>query len=289
MKKDKNLPPEPSYTNARFAVYPEDEEFIEEEDQVYGSRADYIAARLQGYFEASRAMLAASVSHLRQPSTIIVIILLIGTYILLGVAGQIQFSFFTNKVVQYVQTNLDITVNALLGFFYGPVTCAISVALCTTVRMITNRTVFFIGYILGALIAGFLHGWILYRFKNTWFETRFRGFYTGLLARVIGVRLVVSSVVNIFLMSLIYRIFIHYPFLEFVKNYSKSGVPLSSPAEFFSVFFVSIGVESAIVFAAICIINFIAAKAFPSRFEQPSLIVGRDGSVLNPDEEDFDE
>lgn len=284
MKKDKLSNQSREYENARYAGYDDFEDDFEVA-RTYGSSWDSFAARIQTFSYATVEMLRASVRHLRQPSTLIVIFLLIGAYILLGIAGQVQFSFFSNETVQYVQTNLDIAVNALLGFFYGPVTCAIGVALCTTVRMITNGSVFFVGYIIGAFVAGFMHGWILYRLKTMWFLTRIRGFYTGLLVRVVKVRLYVSVFVNIVLMSLIYRILINYPFIEFLKYYSKSGVAITSPAEFLSIFFVSIAAESLIVFAIVCIVNFIVSKAFPNRFAEPSLIVGGDGSITSIEEE----
>ena len=159
--------------------YFETEGSLFDEDTVeFTSRRQKIAAHFKEYWKNSKTMMASSLSHFRSPATIIVIFLLIAVYILLGVAGTVEFSFYNQKVVQYITTNLDIVVNALLGFFFGPVTCCISVTLCCIVRMITSGHGFFIGYVIGAAVAGFLHGWILYKNKVTWFGTRFRGFYT---------------------------------------------------------------------------------------------------------------
>ncbi len=257
----------------------------QDEFQGFASRKDMLLDSLQRYWENCKIMMASSLSHLRNPSTLIVIFLLIATYILLGVAGTVEFSFYSNDVVQYITTNLDIIVNALLGYFYGPITCAISVTLCCIVRIITNRSIFFIGYVIGACVAGFMHGFILYRLKPMWFGTRWRGFFKDLLARVVATRFFVSVFVNIFLMAIIYRIFIDYPILEYLKNYSKSGVPLNTPYEFLRVFAVGIIFESIVIFVALAVINFIVAKAFPSQFEQPSLIIDERGELVNVEDE----
>lgn len=272
------------YESARFATQEDENVVFDEDGGVYIAESDSFSERFQKYIFDCQTMLSSSLSHMRQPSTIIVIILLIIAYILLGVAGAVEFEFFSDNMVQYVTTNLDIIVNALLGYFYGPVTCAIAVTLCCVVRIITNRSIFFIGYLLGAAVAGFLHGWILYRLKNLWFGSRFRGFFTDLLYKVVLVRLVVSVFVNILIMSVVYKIFIHFPFREFFINYSKSGVPISTPIQFFKVFFVSVGFETIIVFAAIVIVNFIAMKAFPAHFAREEIIVNQDGTIINPDE-----
>ncbi|MBE7055086.1 MAG: hypothetical protein E7392_03110 [Ruminococcaceae bacterium] len=251
----------------------------------FSSRREMILASIQNYFGNGKIMMASSLSHLRNPITIIVIFLLIGLYILLGVAGTIEFSFYNTKVVQYITTNLDILVNALLGYFYGPVTCCISVALCCIVRMISEGNVFFIGYIIGASVAGFLHGWILYRHKTMWFGTRFRGFFTDLLSKVFLTRLVVSVFVNILLMAVIYKVFINYPIYEYIMHYAKSGVELTSVGEFLGVFVVSLFFETAVIFLGLAIINFIVMKAFPSQMEQPTLIIDSNGVLINLEDE----
>lgn len=251
----------------------------------FSSRREMIFASIQNYWGNSKVMMMSSLSHFRSPVTIIVIILLIAVYILLGVAGTVEFSFYSKKVVQYITTNLDIIVNALLGFFYGPITCCISVTICCLVRMITTGQGFFVGYVIGAAVAGFLHGWILYRHKTMWFGTRFRGFFTDLLAKAFMTRFVVSVVVNIFLMAIIYKIFIDYPIYEYILHYSKSGVELTSISEFLKVFVVSLVFETFVIFAGLAVINFIAAKSFPSQFEQPSLIIDENGALINMEEE----
>lgn len=283
-KNDKNVFDE-QMAGARFAV--PDDEYSEDYAKFdgYSSRREMILASIQNYFGNSKVMMISSLNHFRSPATIVVIILLIAVYILLGVAGTIEFSFYSKKVVQYITTNLDIIVNALLGFFYGPVACCISVTLCCLVRMITSGQAFFIGYVIGAATAGFLHGWILYRHKTMWFGTRFRGFFTDLLAKAFLTRLVVSVVVNIFLMAIIYKIFIDYPIYEYILHYSKSGVELTSMSEFMKVFIVSLVFETAVIFAGLAIINFIATKAFPSQLQQPSIIIDENGTLINVEEE----
>jgi len=256
-----------------------------DEFEGFSSRKDMVFDSFQRYLDNCKVMMLSSLSHLRSPATLIVIMLLIITYILLGVAGNIPFSVYLNKTVQYISTNLDIIVNALLGFFYGPVTCAIGVGLCTIVRMITNGTGFFIGYLIGAVTAGFLHGWILYRLKGMWFGSRWRSFHTDLLAKVFATRFVVSVFVNILLMSVIYKIFIDYPIYEYIMHYSKSDVELTSIYEFLGVFIVSLLVETVIIFIALSVINFIVMKAFPSQFEEPSLIIKEDGTLINLEDE----
>lgn len=251
----------------------------------FSSRREMILASIQNYLGNSKIMLINSLSHFRSPATIVVIFLLIAVYILLGVAGTIEFSFYSKKVVQYITTNLDIIVNALLGFFYGPVTCCISVTVCCLVRMITTGQGFFIGYVIGAATAGFLHGWILYRHKTIWFGTRFRGFFTDLLVKSFITRFIVSAVVNIFLMAIIYKVFINYPIYEFIMHYSKSGVELTSFSEFLKVFFVSLFFETIVIFLALAIVNFIVGKAFPSHLEQPSIMIDENGSLINLEEE----
>lgn len=251
----------------------------------FSTRHEMIFASIQNYFGNSKTMMASSLSHLRSPATILVIILLIALYIILGVAGTVEFSFYSKKVVQYITTNLDIIVNALLGFFYGPVTCSISVTICCLVRMITTRQGFFIGYVITAAVAGFLHGWILYRHKTMWFGTRFRGFFTDLLAKSFTTRFVVSAVVNIFLKAIIYKIFIDYPIYEFIMRYSKSGVELTSISEFLKVFTVSLAFETIVIFVALAAVNFIASKAFPVQYAQSSFVIDENGALISLEDE----
>lgn len=287
MKKvNKEHTKEEQMASARFAYY--DGEDLGEgyaEFDGFSSRREMIFASIQNYLGNSKVMMMSSLGHLRSPITIIVIILLIAVYILLGVAGTIEFSFYSKKVVQYITTNLDIIVNALLGFFYGPVTCCISVTLCCLVRMITSGQGFFIGYVIGAAAAGFLHGWILYRHKTVWFGTRFRGFFTDLLAKAFMTRFIVSALVNILLMAVIYKIFINYPIYEYILHYSKSGVELTTFSEFLKVFVVSLVFETFVIFIGLAAVNFIAGKAFPAQFEQPSLIIDKNGSLINLEDE----
>ncbi|MBQ8808223.1 MAG: hypothetical protein IJZ81_02825, partial [Clostridia bacterium] len=231
---------------ARFAIT-EDNPYGEgyEEFDGFSSRREMIFASLHNYWGNCKAMMASSLSHFRNPSTIIVLIILITVYVLLttGRVGEVQFSFYNSKVVQYIKTNFDITINAFLGFFYGPVTCCIGVTLCTIVRMAAEKQGIFAGYIVAAIVAGFMHGWILYRHKALWFGTRFRGFHTDLLSKVIITRLYVTVLVNILFMSVIYKIFIDYPIYEYIMHYSKSGVELTSFWEFLSGFVVGIVFE----------------------------------------------
>lgn len=289
MKKDKLHSFNDDSIGSRFAVAPENpygENF--EDFDGFATKNDMRLDSLQRYWENCKVMMLSSISHLKSPVTLIVIMLLIITYILLGVAGDIGFSFYNNKAVQYITTNLDIIVNAVLGFFYGPVTCAIGVGLCTVVRMITNANAFYLGYFIAAVVAGFLHGWILYRLKTMWFGTRFRRPFAELLSKVFATRLIVSIFVNILLLALMHKIFFGTPIYEFVMNYAKSDVPLTSLYEFLGVFVVSLVVETAIIFVALSVINFIVMKAFPSQFEQPSLIINKDGSIINVEDDLMD-
>lgn len=284
-KKDKNLFDE-HMAGSRFANT--EENFYGEgkpEFDGFSSRREMILASIQNYLGNSKVMMLSSLSHFRSPITIIVIILLIAVYILLGVAGTIEFSFYSKKVVQYITTNLDIIVNALLGFFYGPVTCSISVTICCLVRMITTGQGFFIGYVIGAAVAGFLHGWILYRHKTMWFGTRFRGYFTDLLVKSFLTRFIVSAFVNILLMAIIYKVFIDYPIYEYIMHYSKSGVELTTFSEFLKVFVVSLLFETIVIFVGLAAVNYIASKAFPSQFEQPSLMIDENGSLINLEDE----
>lgn len=253
----------------------------------FSLRREMIFASIQNYWSNSKAMMAHSLSHLQSPITIFVIMLLISLYIILGVAGTVEFSFYSNKVVQYITTNLDIIVNALLGFFYGPVTSCISVTICCLVRMITTRQGFFIGYVITAAVAGFMHGWILYRHKTMWFGTRFRGFFTDLLAKSFATRFMVSAIVNILLKAIIYKIFIDYPIYEFIMRYSKSGVELTSISEFLQVFVVSLAFETVVIFLALAVVNFIVSKAFPTQDETPSIMIDENGEIINLEEDEM--
>ena len=273
--------------NSKFLITEDGMEYIplQTEDM---SMWDRFHASLQDYMARSKMMLLSSLNHLRAPSTIIVLIGLIAVYILLtaGQAGIIEFSFRgAKKVIQYITTNLDVIVNALLGFFYGPVVCCIGFSLCTIIRMIVENMSVYVGYIIASVVAGFLHGWILYRHKTVWFGTRFRGFFTDLLVKVFMTRLIISVFVNIFLMAVIHRIFIKYPIMEFIMHYSKSGEKLNSIAEVLSVFTVSVIFETIIVFIALAVINFIVGKAFPVQEQQPALIIDDDGNLINPEDE----
>ncbi len=252
----------------------------------FASKKDMMFDSWQRYWENCKIMMASSFSHLRSPVTIIVILLLLATYILLGYAGNIGFSFFNTEVVQYIKTNLDIIVNAVLGYFYGPVTCAIAVALCCVVRMIvTLDGTFYAIYFICACVAGFMHGWILYRNKTMWFGTRFRGFFTDLLTKVILTRFLVSSFINIGLLSVMYAVFYNIPIYSYLMLYSKSEVPLTSINEFLSVFGVSLAFEILIVFVALVVINFIVMKSFPAQFVAPELLIDEHGNIINPEED----
>lgn len=288
MRKENNSPIEHDYINARYADF-ENNPYGEgrEEFDGFSSRKDMIFASLQNYWGNSKVMMMSSLSHLRSPITIAVIFLLIAVYIFLGIVGTIEFSFYNNEVVQYITTNLDIIVNALLGYFFGPVTACISVTLCTLVRMIFDGDgFFFIGYVLIASVAGFSHGWILYRHRTIWFGTRFRGFYSDLLVKSFKTRLFISVFINILLKAVVSKIFYGLPIYSFsILNYEKSGVKLESFGEFLGVFSVNLLFETMVLFVGLAVINFIISKAFPAHTEQPSLIIQQDGTIINPEEE----
>ncbi len=288
MKKEKLNSFESESTSAKYAPgannpYGD----IDDEFEGFASRKDMIMDSLQRYWDNCKTMMMSSLNHLRSPVTIIIIIFLLITYILLGYAGSVGFSFYNSKVVQYITTNLDIIVNALLGYFFGPVTCAISVALCCIVRMIVKISDFYLIYFICSSVAGFVHGWILYRHKTMWFGTRFRGFYTDLLHKVVLTRFVVSTFINILLLAVLYAVMYDVPIYTYLMLYSKSGVELTSFSEFLSVFIVSMLFEMMIVFVALAVINFVISRAFPSQFDRPDLIIDENGTIINP-EEDFD-
>ncbi len=243
----------------------------------------------KSYLNCSKNILRESASHLKRPSTLIVILVLVGVYLLLGIVGSVVFSFYDNIKVQYVTTNLDIIVNALLGFFFGPVTSAIAVTLCSTIRMIATTRDASLLYLLGAFLAGFIHGWVLYRNKISWFGSRFRGFYTDLLTKTIITRLAVSVYVNILFMSVAYKLSSNLSFRFLLSYYSKSGVSISSPIEFLKVFFICALFEAAVIFIAISVANFIVTRAFPAWMTPPSLIVNKKGEITNLEDEFADD
>ena len=286
---------ESEFTSGKFANNTEVEqrelsmEYEEDPYNGFSSRGDYLWDKLYRYMDASKHMMAMSAAHLKNPFTVIVIILLVILYILLGVAGTVSFSFYSGKVVQYINTNLDIIVNAFLGYFYGPVTCAVSVGLCCIAKIIANRSNFFFGYLIGAVMAGFLHGWILYRMKYCFFKPWFTKFWADLLSRVVATRVIISLFINIILMSVLYRVFVHYPFYYFFKYYSKSGVPLNSPLEFIKILVVSIIFESAVVYVSLMIFDFVARKSFLKRQNDVSIVVNKDGQIINNEEDNFDD
>ena len=286
MGKHENKKNENEILSAKYAESHETEfGFADEEFQGFNSRKDMIMDSLQRYWGNCKVMMMSSLNHLRSPVTIIVIIFLIATYILLGYAGSIDFPFYNRAVVQQVKTNLDIIVNAVLGYYFGPVTCAIGVALCCVVRMIVKLDGFYAIYFICATAAGFLHGWLLYRHKSMWFGTRFRGYFTDLLAKVISTRFIISTFINIFLMAVLYALFYQVPIPTYLMLYSKSGVELTSYYEFFSVFVISMLFEMIVVFVALTVINFIVSKAFPSQFAEPELIIDESGALINPEED----
>lgn len=252
----------------------------------FSSRKEVILEMLQNYLGNCKTMLLSSFSHLRAPSTIIVIIFLVALYIILGVTGHLEFSFAISEDIREIKISLDIIVNALLGFFFGPVTSCISVTLCCLVRMLVSPdNGFFIGYVILASIAGFLHGWILYRHKAMWFGTRFRGFFTDLLSKSIVTRLVVSIVVNVLLKAIIYKIFIGYPIYEYILHYNYSNVPLTSFSEFIEVFVAGFIVDTLVIYITLVVVNFVASKAFPVQYAQPELVIDENGALINLEEE----
>ena len=252
----------------------------------FSSRKEVVLEMLQNYFGNCKTMLLSSLSHLRAPSTIIVIIFLVAVYIILGVTGHLEFSFAISEDIREIKISLDIIVNALLGFFFGPVTSCISVTLCCLVRMlVTPDNGFFIGYVILAAIAGFLHGWILYRHKAMWFGTRFRGFFTDLLSKSIVTRFVVSVVVNVLLIAIIYKIFIGYPIYEYILHYNYSNVELTSFSEFMEVFIAGFIVDTLVIYITLVIVNFVASKAFPVQYAQPELVIDENGALINLEEE----
>ena len=256
----------------------------------FSSRKEVVLEMLQNYFGNCKTMLLSSLSHLRSPSTIIVIIFLVALYIILGVTGHLEFSFALSEDIREIKISLDIIVNALLGFFFGPVTSCISVTLCCLVRMlVTPNNAFFVGYVILASIAGFLHGWILYRHKAMWFGTRFRGFFTDLLSKSIVTRLVVSVVVNVLLKAIIYKIFIGYPIYEYILHYNYSNVELTSFSEFMEVFIAGFIVDTLVIYITLVVVNFVASKAFPVQYAQPELIIDENGALINLEEEFMEE
>ena len=252
----------------------------------FSSRKEAMLASLQNYLGNCKTMLGSSLSHMRAPSTIIVIVFLVALYIILGVTGTVDFSFSITEDIREIKISLDIIVNALLGFFYGPATSCISVTLCCLVKMVVSpEDDFFIGYVILAAIAGFMHGWILYRNKIMWFGTRFRGFFSDLLAKCVATRLFVSIVVNVLLKALIYQIFIDYPFYESILHYKYSNVPLESFSDFIEVFVAGFIVHTFVIYFTMIVVNFIASKAFPVQYVQPELFIDENGALINLEED----
>ena len=251
----------------------------------YPEEAEIFPGASMKYREKCKQMLLSSAGHLKNPVTIVAIILLMGVYILLGVAGSIGFDYYNNEAIKNVTTNLDIIVNAVLGFFFGPVVCAVGVTLCGVARMIANGESFFIGNVLGAFIAGFIHGWFLYGLKVRWFGTRFKSFFLDLFVKIVATRFVVSTFINVLMMSAIYSLATKVPIKYFLIYYEKAGVPITSPLEFFEIFFLAIAFETILVFVALSCINFIVMKAFPSYFENQYLVVDEKGNFINVEDE----
>jgi len=290
-KNDKNMYENNQAASSRFANEIREEDIDPRYAQFGGfsNRREMILASLQNYFGNCKTMMLSSLRQLRSPITIIVIILLAALYIILGVTGIVGFEFSINENIREMRISLDIVVNALLGFFYGPVTSAISVTLCCLVRMVvTPEDDFFIGYVILAAIAGFMHGWILYRHKALWFGTRFRGFFTDLLAKSVVTRLMVSTVINVLLKAIIYKIFTGYPIYEYLLHYNYSNVALTSFSAFLEVFIAGFIVDTLVVFTALTVINFLASKAFPVQYAQPDIVFDGESPLIFPEEE-FDE
>ena len=273
------------FAGARFSVHvnnpPEPGEYYDG----FSSRTDFIMDRIQRYFFRCREMLAVSASYLANPYAIASIILLTATYILLGVTGTVGFSFYSDEIVHQVVTNIDIAVNAILGWFFGPVTCCIGVTICTIARMAANQTNFFIGYVILASIAGFIHGWILFRLRTNWFGARFQGFFTDMLYRIVITRLVISSCVNILFKGLVFKIAIGLPLRYHILTYGQGDVLLTSTWQFLKVFFIKIAFEAALLFVILVVVNYVASKIFPPAFGQPMVIIDEDGEIGNNDDE----
>ncbi len=288
-KNEKNFYYEDQGASSRFADVMPDEEYDPRYEKFNGfsSRREMIIDSIQNYFFNCKTMLLSSLNHLRAPSTIIVIIGLVALYIILTVAGIVGFEFSVNDNIRQMRISLDIVVNALLGFFYGPVTGCISFTLCCLLKMVLSpENDFFLGYVMLASIAGFIHGWILYRHKTLWFGTRFRGFFTDLLVKSIITRLVVSIVINILLKGLILYIYLQYPLDEFILHYKYSEVALSSFSAFLEVFVAGLIVDTLVIFLTLSAINFIAAKAFPVEYEEPELLINENDALNSLEEDD---
>ena len=276
MSKNKNNIFEEHASSSRFANENMENHSSSESSNYDGfsSLSEMRREAFQNYLGNCKTMLWSSLNHLRAPSTIIVIIFLVALYIILGVAGIFGFEFSINEDIREMRISLDIIVNALLGFFYGPVTSCISVTLCCLVKMVVSPDAsFFIGYVILAAIAGFLHGWILYRHKTMWFGTRFRGFFTDLLSKTIVTRFVVAIVVNILLKAIIYKIFIDFPISQTILHYNYSEVALVSYWDFLEVFVAGFIVDTIVVFAALVVVNFLASKAFPIQYAQAEMFM----------------
>ena len=68
-------------------------------------------------------------------------------------------------------------------------------------------------------------------------------------------------------------------------HYSKSGVELNSFSVFLTIFFVSLLFETIVVFLALAVVDFVVARAFPSLSEEPTLVIGEDGELINLEEQ----
>ena len=253
----------------------------------YSDDYAYFPGANMKYSEKFKNMILSSVGHFKNPVTIVAIILLMGIYILLGVAGSIGFNYYNNEAIKNVTTNLDIIVNAVLGFFFGPVVCSIGVTLCGVARMIANGDSLFIGNLIGSILAGFLHGWFLYGLKIKWFGSRFKSFYVDLFVKIAVTRFVVSSFINVLFMSAIYSLATSVPIKYFLIYYEKAGIPITSPLEFLEIFFLAVAFETILVFVALSCINFIVTKAFPSYFQNQYLVINEDGEFVDIEDEMF--
>ena len=275
-------------SNSRFAVMEDGTEYVISYPKDM-SLWDRIVASLHNYWGNSKTMLKSSLGHFRSPSTLFVLIILVAVYILLtvGQVGLFTFEFRYGKVgILRVVTNLDVIVNAILGYFYGPVVSAVSFLICSIARMWGYEMSVYMGYIFSAVLAGFLHGWILYRHRAMWFGTRFRGFFSDLLSRILLVRLIISVFVNIFFMALMHRILLNIPMMFSILNY-KSAEELQTWGEVTSVVAASILFETVVIFVALSAINFVVIKAFPEQMEEPGLMIDDHGNLINLEEDDI--
>ena len=279
---------EENMAGSRFVVLDDGEEYIPLPEHAHSSFSERFFSGAQEYWRSSKMMMMSSVNHLRSPGTIIVLIILISVYVLLtvGRVGIVEFDFRdVSGGTLSVTANLDVIVNAIVGYFYGPIVGCLAFLLCTIARMWGDSSVVFVGYIICSAVAGFLHGWILYRHKAMWFGTRFRGFFSDLLVKIFLIRLVITVFVNILLSSILLKVIHGFPIMQFIMHYSKSKYELESWSDVASVFAVSLVFETLIIFFALSLINFIVMKAFPAQLNQPSIIIDKQGNLINTEEE----